>query len=61
MEVKEVSPRPKSEASKRNRFELRLNDEMAQVLEECAIELNITKTEVINRGILLVQTEIEKK
>lgn len=56
-----MSPRPKSEASKRNRFELRLNDEMAQVLEECAIELNITKTEVINRGILLVQTEIEKK
>lgn len=55
-----MSPRPKSESSKRNRFELRLNDEMAQILEECASELNITKTEVINKGILLVKAEIEK-
>lgn len=56
-----MSPRPKSDLSKRNRFELRLNDEMTQMLEECAIELNTTKTDVINRGIRLVKTEIQKK
>lgn len=56
-----MSPRPKSDSSKRNRFELRLNDEMSKMLEECAEKLNTTKTEVINEGIRLVKSEIEKK
>ena len=31
-----MSPRKKSDNAKRNRFELRLNDEMNNILEECS-------------------------
>ena len=53
-----MSPRPKSDKSKHNRFELRLDDEL---LEECSERLQTTKTEVINRGIRLVKSELDKK
>lgn len=56
-----MSPRPKSDKSKRHRFELRLNDEMDDMLAECSEKLNISKTEVINKGIRMVKTEIDKK
>lgn len=56
-----MSPRPKSDKSKRNRFELRLDDEMASILEECSEKLQTTKTEVINKGIRMVKSEIDKK
>lgn len=56
-----MSPRPKSDKSKRNRFELRLDDEMSEILEECAEKLNTTKTEVINKGIRMVKEKIDKK
>lgn len=56
-----MSPRPKSDKSKRNRFEIRLDDEMNEILTECSEKLHSSKTEVINRGILLVKSEIEKK
>lgn len=56
-----MSPRPKSDKSKRNRFEIRLDDEMYEILEECAETLHITKTDVVNKGIRMVKSEIDKK
>ncbi len=56
-----MSPRKKLETSKRNRFELRLNDEMNNILEECSEKLQTTKTEVINKGILMVKSDLDKK
>lgn len=59
--VNGMSPRPKSDKSKHNRFELRLNDEMNEMLNECSERLNTTKTEVINKGIRMVKNELDKK
>jgi predicted transcriptional regulator len=56
-----VSPRPKSDKSKHHRFELRLDDEMENMLNECSEKLNTSKTEVINRGIKMVKSELDKK
>lgn len=56
-----MSPRKKSDNAKRNRFELRLNDEMNNILEECSEKLHTTKTEVINKGIRMVKSELDKK
>lgn len=56
-----MSPRTKSDKSKRNRFELRLDDEMNGILEECSEKLKTTKTEVINKGIRMVKSELDKK
>lgn len=56
-----MSPRPKSDKSKKNRFELRLDDEMNGLLTECSEKLNVTKTEVINKGIRMVKSELDKK
>lgn len=57
----EVSPRTKSDKSKHHRFELRLNDEMNNMLNECSKKLNTSKTEVINKGIRMVKDELDKK
>ena len=56
-----MSPRPKSDKSKRHRFELRLDDEMDKMLNECSEKLDTTKTEVINKGIRMVKSELDKK
>lgn len=56
-----MSPRKKSDNSKHLRFEIRLNQDTANKLNECAETLNITKTDVIHKGIDLVKSEIDKK
>lgn len=56
-----MSPRTKSDKSKHKRFELRLDDEMNEMLEECSKRLKTTKTEVINKGIRMVKSELDKK
>ena len=56
-----MSPRSKSDKSKHNRFELRLNDEMNEMLNECSERLNTTKSEVFNRGIRMVKDDLDKK
>lgn len=43
------------------RFEIRLNKETADKLEKCAKKLDITKTDVIKKGIDLVEIEVDKK
>lgn len=56
-----MSPRPKSDKSKHNRFEIRLDDEMNEILNECSKKLQTTKTEVINKGIRMVKSELDKE
>ena len=56
-----MSPRPKSDKSKHHRFELRLDDEMDNMLNECSERLKTSKTEVINKGIRMVKSELDKK
>lgn len=56
-----MSPRIKSDKSKRNRFEIRLDDEMNNILEECSKKLKITRTDVINKGIKMVKSELDKE
>lgn len=56
-----MSPRPKSDKSKHNRFEIRLDDEMNGILDECSKKLQITKTEVINKGIRMVKSKLDKE
>ncbi len=43
------------------RLEIRLTPNEAAVLQECADKLEISKTEVINKGIALVKAELDKK
>ena len=43
------------------RLEIRMAPDEAQLLQECADELQVSKTEVIVKGIRLVQAELEKK
>lgn len=43
------------------RLEIRLTEEESNLIQECANELNLTKTDVINKGILMVKSEIDKK
>ncbi len=61
MEVSVLSPRPKSDKSKHLRFEIRMAKETADKLRYCAEQLEISKTEVIQRGIDLVKSEVDKK
>lgn len=56
-----MSPRPKSDKSKHFRFEIRMTDETAAKLEYCAQKMQTSKTEVIERGIDLVKSELDKK
>ncbi|MEI3162198.1 MAG: hypothetical protein V8S74_02120 [Lachnospirales bacterium] len=45
---------------KDKRFEVRLSANTYETLEECAEILNITKSEVVHKGIALVKAEIDK-
>ena len=57
-----VSPKGRPTQDKRDkRFEIRLSDTTAQILDECSEKLKISKAEVIHRGIGLVKKEIDKK
>lgn len=56
-----MSPRQKSDKSKNLRFEIRMTHETAEKLDYCARTLQVTKTEVILKGIEMVKSELEKK
>ena len=43
------------------RLEIRMAPDEAQLLQECADELQVSKTEVIVKGIRLVKAELENK
>lgn len=56
-----MSPKGRPTNDKRDkRFEIRLSESTAQVLEECSKKLNISKAEVVHKGIMLVEKEIKK-
>jgi len=59
-----MSPRtgrpPKGDAAKTIRLEIRLTPEKAKQLQECAKRLNISRVEVIERGIDRVDAETKK-
>lgn len=56
-----MSPKGRPTNDKRDkRFEIRLSETTAKILEECSEKLNISKSEVIHKGIELVKKEIEK-
>ena len=58
-----MSPRTGRPTSnkKTERLEIRMGPDAAQLLQECAEELKVSKTEVIVKGIRLVKAELEKK
>lgn len=45
---------------KTERLEIRLATNELELIEECSKILNVSKTEVINKGVKLVKAEIEK-
>ena len=56
-----MSPKGRPTTDKRDkRFEIRLSETTAKILEECSEKLNISKAEVVHKGILLVEKEIKK-
>lgn len=58
-----MSPRTGRPTSnkKTERLEIRLAPNEAQLLQECADRLQVSKTEVINQGVKLVKAELDKK
>lgn len=57
-----MSPKGRPTREKRDkRFEIRLSSDTYKTLEECSEKLEITKAEVIHKGIALVKAEIEQK
>lgn len=61
----EMSPRtgrPIKGDSKRDKsLQLRMSQQELDLLDECAKSLKITRTDVVNKGIQLVKTELDKK
>lgn len=53
--------RPPIDNPKNVRLEIRLTKAQSDVLSECADRLQITRTEVINKGVEMVKAELDKK
>ena len=54
--------RPVKGASKRDQsLQLRMSREEMETLDYCAKKLEATRTDVVNRGIMLVKKELDKK
>lgn len=54
--------RPIKGSSKRDKsLQLRMSEEELQLLDNCAKRLNMTRTDVVNKGIKLVKTELDTK
>lgn len=53
--------RPLKEITKNKTIGIRLSGEMIERLQKCSDELKIPRTHVIEKGILLVEKEIEDK
>lgn len=57
-----MSPKGRPTNDKRDRrFEIRLSENTAQILEECSEILNISRSQVVHKGIELVHQKIKKK
>lgn len=54
--------RPIKGSTKRDkRLQLRMSDEELQLLDECSKKLNVSRTDVVNKGIKLVKKELDEK
>lgn len=54
--------RPVKGASKRDKsLQLRMSLEELALLDECAKRLNVTRTDVVSKGIQLVKNDLDKK
>lgn len=53
--------RPPIDNPKKVRLEIRLTEAQAEMLSECADRLQVTRTEVINKGVEMVKAELDKK
>ncbi len=53
--------RPPVDNPKNVRLEIRLTEKEAKTLSECARRLNVTRTDVINKGVEMVKAELDKK
>lgn len=58
-----LSPRTGRPTSnkKTERLEIRLAPDELALMQECADQLGVTKTVVINKGVQLVKAELDKK
>lgn len=57
-----MSPKGRPTTNKKTeRLEIRLTPDELKLMQECADILNVSKTEIINRGVKLVKAEINKK
>lgn len=60
-----MAPVPKgtklTDNPKNVRLEIRLTEAQSELLTECAERLNTTRTDVINRGVMLVKKDLDKK
>lgn len=52
--------RPKSDNPQNIRFEVRISQQTNDDLQECAEKLNVSRAEVIKRGIALVKESLKK-
>ena len=54
--------RPIKGTSKRDKsLQLRMSGEELELLDECSKRLEMTRTDVVNKGIKLVKEELDKK
>ena len=53
--------RPPISNPKNIRLEIRMTRDEADLLQQCADELEISRTDVINKGIRLVRSELDNK
>ncbi len=54
--------RPIKGTSKRDKsLQLRMSGEELELLDECSKRLEMTRTDVVNKGIKLVKKELDKK
>lgn len=57
-----MSPKGRPTTNKKTeRLEIRLAPDELALMQECADRMGATKTEVINRGIVLVKEQLDKK
>ena len=54
--------RPIKGESKRDKsLQLRMSEEELRILDECARRLEVSRTDVVSKGVKLVKTELDKK
>ena len=65
MEVSRLSPRtgrpPKGEQTRTQKITIRISDQEAQKIQECADKMNSTRTDAIVAGIDLLKADLDKK